>query len=1128
MANKLTSTDRRVIIIAILVSAVSLVIGIRYFSHAFPEASLQLRLNKQQSQLIAEKFLSQRGLDVAGYRHAAIFAYDDEAKLYLERTQGLARMNQLTSGPVHLWRWEHRWFKPLQKEQFRVDVTPLGQVVGFEHEIPENRPGAQLSAAAARAIAEKFLASVMHRNLANLSFVEAATEKRTAGKNPAKTVRIDHTYVWKDQAVNLGSGSYRVAVQVDGDQVTGYHEYVKIPDNWRRGYERLRSRNIDAQLVDQVFWALLTLAMAVILIRRLRDRDVPLRMSFGFGGVAAALYFLGQLNQFSINKFGYSTTGSYSSFIGNYYIGAFLSSLGTGALIFLVVAASEPLYRAAFPGLPSIRRTLSWSGLRSRSFFIANVVGIAMTFFFFAYQTVFYLIANRLGAWAPSDLPFSNQLNTAIPWVSVLFIGFFPAVSEEMQFRAFAVPFLRKTFRSLPAGIIAAAFVWGFLHSAYPNQPFFIRGLEVGFAGIIVGILMLRFGVVATMIWHYSVDALYTAFLLLRSHNRYLMVSGGLTAGIMLVPLGIAFISYLRTGTFSDDASVTNAAAGVRRRPEESAEGTASAAAPFVYAPLPKRRRRLAAAVILVSAGLAMIPAYRFGKGIRLRETRARAERVASQFLRNQSVRVKSFHRVAWLDENVDPLALRYLLQRRSVEQADRIYRQATRLELWEVRFFRPLHRNEYRVFVDVTDGQVFDFQHLLNQDAPGASLTPAQAKSLAEQFLESQGYRLDGFELQNSQAKKQKAREDYTLTWQAKGGDPRNVDRAHYRLVVNIAGGQVVGMSRYFKLPESWVRQREASHLGNTVLLALSGLLYLALTGGFIILLARQVRAGKIQWRRALWVGIILLVVSLLSELNRLPTIFQQYATSTSLVSFWIEIAASLAVAPLLIGVAGWLIVGLAASFYPDAWQITRGLARRAWRRDALLAVLSSLAAGAALAKLALLFSDRFHAVAPVSIALFPALMDSLFPAGGFFLSAVMAVFFGASAVALIIYSARLGWRRGAWWLWAGLLLIFIALGPSGAHSVKEYLAGWVLNAVPLTVAGLVVGLFFRSNVLAYVAATFTLAVAMPLVVLLSQPATFYLWNGFILALIILAVFAWLFLPAPRPTAAETPPAAA
>src|SRR5206468_6264012 len=110
-------------------------------------------------------------------------------------------------------------------------------------------------------------------------------------------------------------------------------------------------------------------------------------------------------------QFNSSTADTYSGFVASYLLQSVLAALGIGIAIFLVVAASEPVYRESFPQLPSIGRSLTWRGLRSRSFFMANVVGIGLTFFFFAYQTVFYLAANKLGAWAPSDVPFSDELN---------------------------------------------------------------------------------------------------------------------------------------------------------------------------------------------------------------------------------------------------------------------------------------------------------------------------------------------------------------------------------------------------------------------------------------------------------------------------------------------------------------------------------------------------------------------------------------------------------------------------------------------------------------------------------------------------------------------------------------------
>ena len=1102
MPIKLTTSDSKTIIGAILIAAVSLAIGVKYFSRAFPEAAIQFRVNRDDSAPLAEKFLAERGFKLDGYRHAAAFDYDDQAKVYLERTQGLERMNRLTRGPIHLWHWSHRWFKPQQEEEFRVDMTPAGEVAGFDHVIPEAAPGAALDQASARAMAEGFLIQVMKRNLADLEFVETETEKRPA--------RTDHDFTWKQKSVDLGEGSLRLEVMVDGDQVAGYREFVKVPEQWTRDYEKLRSRNNAAQIVDEVFWILLSVAMLVILIRRLRDRDVPVWMALAFGGVAAVLYLLGELNAFSLTEFGYQTTDSYSSFVTSFLWDNLLRAVGVGAAIFLLVAASEPMYRESYPDQISLRRYFSWQGLRSRSFFIANIVGITLTFFFFAYQTVFYLAADKLGAWAPADLPFTDLLNTRFPWITVLFIGFFPAVSEELQFRAFSIPFLKKLLRSGPLAVVLSAFIWGFLHAAYPNQPFFIRGLEVGLGGIVMGLIMLRFGILATLIWHYSVDALYTAFLLIRSPNHYLMVSGAVSAGIMLVPLVVAGLAYWRTGTFSDGESLSNAREGISRPVgKEAAEPQAA----LIYHPLSQNRLALAGVLTLVFILLALIPAYRFGQGLSLQITRAQAVRAADAYLQQRQVDPGRYHHVAWVHDNIDPLALRYLLEHKSIKESDQIYRMATRLAVFEVRYFRPLEKEEHHVYLDPTTGQVFGHRTLLDDNAPGASLSPEQAQTLAAKYVEEHGYRLSDFDLQSSEAEKRKAREDYTLVWQAKAGDPRNVADAHYRLEVDVAGDQVVGFARSFKLPEAWERAQRSSSLVNAVLSSAGILVGLALVGAGVVLLVLKIRSGEMPWRPAAKVGALILALTFFAELNQWPGLDRQYVTSLPLSTWRLYEVVSVAVVPLLVGLLCWLLVGLAASLYPEAWQLLRGGARRLWRRDALVCIVLILAVGAGLNKLGELFDSRFHAFAPAGAEVFSPMFNAASPGAGFFLRALGFSIVDICGLGVAIYVICLGWTKRAWWLWAGILLVLVGLGPADAHSLREFFAGWAMNFVPLAVGAAIVFWFFRNNLLAYLGAAFCLEVAQPLPSLLSQHAGVYRSNGLLLAVLAFLFLAWLFL---------------
>lgn len=1115
MPIKLTSKEYRIIAAVVVMAGISLAIGVKYFWRAFPEASIEFRVTRDDSEPIAQHFLAGRGFQLQGYHHAAIFAYDDEAKVYLERTQGLERMNDLTHGPIRLWRWTHRWFKPQQKEEYRVDVTPTGEVVGFDHVIEEKTAGANLDSSAARTLAEGFLRDVMKRDLNDLEFVESSSHKRPA--------RTDHSFTWNVKSAKIGDGSLRIQVEVDGDQVAGYREFVKIPDQWTRDYAKLRSRNDSAQVVDQLFMLLLAVAMVVTLILRIRDRDVPVRMALGFALVGTVLYFLGQMNNFSLEEFGYQTTSPYSSFLAGYFLQSVFSALGVGAFVFFLVAASEPVYREAFPGLQSLRRTFTWNGLRSKSFFIANVVGVGLTFFFFAYQTIFYLIANKLGAWAPSDVNYSDLLNTRFPWVWVLFIGFLPAVFEEMMFRAFAIPYLRRLLRALPLAVVLAAFIWGFGHAAYPNQPFFIRGLEVGLGGIVIGIIMLRFGIVTTMIWHYSVDALYTAFLLLRSHNHYLMASGGVTAGIMLVPLILALIVYLKTGTFSQEEPLTNASVGLSRVPREAPASVISGS--LTYRPLSNSRLILAGGLIVVFIGVSMIKVYRFGEGVKLTTTRQDAYRLADDFLKARHVDPSSFHRVGWLDENADPMTIRYLLERRSVEETDRIYRQATRMLLWEVRYFKPLEKEEHNVFVDADGARVFAYQHELDEDAPGASLSIDEARSLAEKEVGLEGYQLTSFDLQDSRGEKRKAREDYTFVWQAKPGDPRNVDEARYRLQVEIAGDQVVGFSRFFKLPDDWVRQREATKLSTLALYIAPFLLLVGLVAGGIFILVQKLKSGEIFWGPAGKISVALAFIVFLGELNAFSTLDRVYPTSIPLSSYHLILAVFGLILPLLAGLGAWLAVGLATSLYPNACRIFNGSDRRTWRRDALVAMMVALAAGAAIGQIGGFIANRFHAYVPVDIDILPTSFDSSFPAVSFLIRGLTSCLLKTAAVALVIYLVRAAVVRRKWWLGVATLLLLISLGPPGAHSLREFLLGWAMGLLSAVVSAGILILFYRNNVLAYIGTAFLFPILTPMIMLLSLTPRFFIWNGVVLAFLTLIVLGWMFLGGETPQTA--PPSA-
>jgi len=146
------------------------------------------------------------------------------------------------------------------------------------------------------------------------------------------------------------------------------------------------------------------------------------------------------------------------------------------------------------------------------------------------YVVAFYILASWYGAWAPQELNFDDSVNTAFPWISGAAIGLLASTNEEFTFRLFAIPFFLRFTRSRWIAVIVPAFLWSFLHSNYPQEPPYIRGIEIGIIGIVAGMVMLRWGIIATLIWHYTVDALLVGLLLIRSNSLYFKISGAVVA----------------------------------------------------------------------------------------------------------------------------------------------------------------------------------------------------------------------------------------------------------------------------------------------------------------------------------------------------------------------------------------------------------------------------------------------------------------------------------------------------------------------------------------------------------------------------------------------------------------------
>ena len=144
-------TERLITLIGLL----SLLLFLVFYDSAFPSAAIDLALSRAEITRHAKAYLQDQGFEVEGYEFALAFTGNGWASYYLQLTLGIPGTNQLireTGIPV--WYWRARWFRPLQKEEFRVYLSPEGEVVALSHTLLEDAPGESLSQEEARALAQ--------------------------------------------------------------------------------------------------------------------------------------------------------------------------------------------------------------------------------------------------------------------------------------------------------------------------------------------------------------------------------------------------------------------------------------------------------------------------------------------------------------------------------------------------------------------------------------------------------------------------------------------------------------------------------------------------------------------------------------------------------------------------------------------------------------------------------------------------------------------------------------------------------------------------------------------------------------------------------------------------------------
>jgi len=1120
---RLDRNDAKVLLIWILAGILGAGVAYKYFYRAFPEASVEFKVPRADALDVAKQFAAAQGAQLGGYYSSIVFEVDDSAKTYLEREVGLQQANHMMQNDVHIWYWQTRFFRPLHKEEFDVRVDPGGGIVGYTHVLEEAAPGARLERAAAQATAESFLRDTLH---VDLSLYDFRAQEANSTELPA---RRDWSFSWERRGFLAKDAPYRLTVTLAGDGVSGYNEFLKVPEAWSRDYEHLRSSNNALEFIALIPYAFLIGGCFYVIISLGRRDLLEWRIGLALGAFLTILFFVMTMNQWPLDRAGYDTNTPYTSFFLSQAGKAALISVVSALLVVIAIVPGEPLYRLL--QLDKIRLDIGVSlpGIRTKEFFRANVIGICLAAAHIGYITVFYLVSQKLGAWAPQDLNYENVVSTYVPWVYPLTIGIYAATSEEFLFRLFAIPFLLRTTKSRFLAVVLPAFFWGFLHSNYPQEPAYIRGIEIGLIGIVAGLVMLRWGIWATLIWHYTVDAFLISTSLLRSHGAYLPITGAIVGGAALIPLGISAFSYISRGGFTADASLLNHARPIGGPPIEAAHPEAEQAAPEIsppaaapeisvgYTALSARALSiLIACGILGAALIAGVKREAIGDFVRFAIDAKEATRRGDEELRRINVDPRAYHHATTITYTFDKYTNEYLRRAIGMAATNRIYREQVPSAFWTIRYFRDSQKEEYFVVLK-PDGSLHSVHHTIDEKTAGANLPKEEAQARAETFLrDSKGVNLADWNLVDTQTDKKTARTDHSFEWEQKSAldGAQGALGAHIRMTLEVQGDEVSGYRIYIKIPQTWRdTESRSTPLQDLQSFGRAGGILLALITVLVVFF-RNLKSPdmeRVPWVRLGKLSIWMLLAGIVISVNRVPQLLLNYTTSMPLATYYLILAISLVFVTALYLAGAVMLLGLCwffleRSFGPGCIPAWRAVSA-AYFRDAFCMALFGSAAVIGIIRLPLLFA-RWPMLRHALGTSVPDSLDVLSPAAGALASAVVVAFLVAVlvglAAGLIAAYVRPLWMRAA------LLILYAALLATNDASPGAFFRDAAIHLVVVAALWYGVTQIVRFNVLGYFLLAAIFALVPAAMELMEQPNSYLHANGYAVIAIALAILAW------------------
>ncbi len=521
-----------------------------YYPTVFSLDSIDVTWSRSEISQKADDFFKSQQLDASKFKKTIIFRQNERVIRYLQTTLGIEDANKLIKEePEQINYWFVQYYQDIERniprEGFEVFLSMDGNILGFNHWVPDTTSGASIELEEAFERCQNFLV-----NKIGLDTTDYVLEK-SSSKNFRS--RKDHYFIWEGRDPKFLDAKIKINMSVTGDRVSGYNRNIEIPQSELESYNEYDTQRSFLNVITYLISFLILIFISVAFLRKYHQGEIGVRHGFYFFLLIIVLGILFTTLNIKLwsqyTHIGAMRRSHVMWFL--FIIFIIFVDLFRALTVFTGWSAGESYAREFWPDKMS-----AIDGILKRKIFTLNTARSVINGYFASFIVVGYIVLfsyiglTYINGWSTASFALS-YIDRPFPFLTPIVGALLIAFSQEIVYRQFFISYFRQVTKSVPVSILLAALVLTLQEPMVSIEPISLNFFQILGLGLILGALYVRYDLLTTiMSTAMSLLILNGISLYYLDHSIYRCYAVIITI-FMCAPLIIAIVGFIRRQYFT-------------------------------------------------------------------------------------------------------------------------------------------------------------------------------------------------------------------------------------------------------------------------------------------------------------------------------------------------------------------------------------------------------------------------------------------------------------------------------------------------------------------------------------------------------------------------------------------------